>query len=114
MLNLAFTTVVPSWINIKKKDVSAQQVVWTSVFGAISYYILIGAFLALAFDPNSSGSALPDLTNSGIPVVLCRITVYAYSYVMLVTSIPVNFIVSFNNLVQNQVLPKCESFLYIL
>jgi hypothetical protein len=43
LLNLAFTTVVPSWINIKRKDVNAQTVVWSSVMGAMTYYILLGA-----------------------------------------------------------------------
>lgn len=124
MLNLAFTTVVPSWVNIKRKDVNAQAVVWTSVFSAVAYYVLLGVccmyflclelhtyrLVSLAIDPNSSGSVLPDLMGAGIPLVLTRVTVYAYAFVMLVTSIPVSFIVSYNNLVQNQVLGKCKAF----
>lgn len=106
MLNLGFTTVVPSWINIKKKDVSAQKLVWTSVFAAFGYYTLLGAILALSYTPNISGTVLPDLMTQGVPVLLTKITVYMYSFVMLVTSIPVSCIVTYNNIVQNNVLPK--------
>ena len=44
MLNLAFTTVVPSWINIKRKDVSAQTVVWSSILSGVVFYVFIGIF----------------------------------------------------------------------
>lgn len=42
MLNLAATTIIPSWINLKAKDVNVQMTVWFSVAGAALVYILVG------------------------------------------------------------------------
>ena len=42
ILNMGFTTVVPSWINIKKKEVSIQKVVWTAVTIGFLFYTILG------------------------------------------------------------------------
>ncbi|KAI9101276.1 hypothetical protein DFS34DRAFT_642435 [Phlyctochytrium arcticum] len=103
MLNLAFTTVVPSWVNIKKRTVNAQSVVWTAVLIAVLFYICVGLIPALGFDIDDSGSILPALVASG---KLNKSTAYMFSIVMLLPSIPVNFIVAQSNLVQNKVAGK--------
>ena len=106
ILNLAFTYVVPSWINLKRKDVNAQSVVWTSVFFSTGFYSVFGIIAAMAFIDTGfyNSNILQDLQSFGIPSILTKFTVFAYAYVMLLTSIPVNFIISGNNLVQNKVL----------
>lgn len=42
LLNLAITTIIPSWINIKRKDVNVQQSVWISISCITFFYILSG------------------------------------------------------------------------
>ncbi|TPX56107.1 hypothetical protein PhCBS80983_g04782 [Powellomyces hirtus] len=103
MLNLAFTTVVPSWVNIKKKDVNTQGVVWSAVAIAVAFYMFVGLLPALGFDIDESGNILPALMRSG---KLNKGTAYMFSVVMLLPSIPVNFIVAQSNLVQNKVVGK--------
>lgn len=43
LLNLAITTIIPSWINIKRKDVNVQHSVWASILAVTSFYIISGA-----------------------------------------------------------------------
>ncbi|KAI8910259.1 hypothetical protein EDD86DRAFT_189807 [Gorgonomyces haynaldii] len=103
MLNLACCTVIPSWINIKNKDVPAQDVIWTSIFMTSFYYICIGFFLAMGFDIDASGNVLNAILTQGVPALLCKITVGMFSIVMLLPGIPISFLVSRNNLVQNKI-----------
>lgn len=42
ILNLGVTTVVPSWINIKKNEVSVQRVVWTAITVCVLFYTILG------------------------------------------------------------------------
>ena len=42
MLSLAFTFVVPSWINLKKRNVSTQGTLWTTSFLATILYCIVG------------------------------------------------------------------------
>ena len=42
LLNLAITTIIPSWINIKSKDVNVQHTVWSSIVGITTFYIIAG------------------------------------------------------------------------
>jgi hypothetical protein len=39
---MGFTTVVPSWINVKKREVSIQKVVWTAVIIGFLFYTILG------------------------------------------------------------------------
>ncbi|TPX60874.1 hypothetical protein SpCBS45565_g07390 [Spizellomyces sp. 'palustris'] len=103
MLNMACTTVVPSWVNIKKRTVSAQSVVWTAITIATAFYMLVGLIPALGFQLDSSGSILPTLMKTG---KLNKASAYLFSIVMLLPAIPVNFIVAQNNMVQNKVVGK--------
>ena len=47
MLNLAVVTIVPSWINLKAKDVNAQQSVWFSMGLTTLTYTIVGLFCKL-------------------------------------------------------------------
>jgi hypothetical protein len=42
MLNFAIVTIIPSWINIKRKDVSVQNSVWTTILAVTCFYIISG------------------------------------------------------------------------
>ena len=112
MLNLACTTVVPSWLNVKSKDVKAQQLIWTSIIGTSLFYSLIGLFLAFGFKIDDSHNVLHTIWMVGVPSFLSKISVGLFSIVMLLPAIPMNFIVSRNNLVQNNVVsPRIGSVL---
>jgi hypothetical protein len=118
ILNMGFTTVVPSWINIKKSDVSVQKVVWTAVTIGILFYTVLGIsctilysklIVAYATTPSECGTVFPYLQEHGYPLTLTRATISLYTYVMLVTSIPILCIVSHRNLIQNNVASKYVS-----
>jgi len=107
MLSLAFTFVVPSWINLKKRNVSTQGALWTASSLATMLYIFIGWIPGTAFRLNpSSGNVIPALSQFGIPVVLTKVTTYLFPIVMLMPSIPVSFLVTESNLVQNELAGK--------
>ena len=106
MLNMGCATVIPSWVNIKAMHVRTQSVMWTTVSSAATFYIIIGIFFALGFETNSSNNSLQALLEMGSPVVLSRITVAMYDYVMLLPSVPVNFTICSDNLIQNKIVGK--------
>lgn len=102
MLNLAVSYVIPSWINLKAKEVNAQKTVWLSLGLISTVFIFTGIILSLGFEATTD-NILPILQQKGIPRTLTKITVYAFSFVMLIPSIPVNMIISKENLTQNKV-----------
>lgn len=110
MLSLAYTFVVPSWINIKRCDVNVQKTLWASSMITCAMYLFIGIIPTLAFPLNEAagGNILPTLAQLGIPHSLTKITCHSFSLVMLLPSIPVSCIVSKNNLVQNGVCSNCK------
>ena len=65
--------------------------------------------VVFATEPSKSGSVFPYLQFHGIPLVLTRITIAFYTYVMLVTCIPILCIVSHRNLIQNNIANKYVS-----
>lgn len=71
------------------------------------FYITIGIFLAMGFDINAaSNNVLNAIIESGLPPGLSKASVGMFSFVMLLPTVPFNFIVSKNNLVQNKVVPE--------
>ncbi|TPX34663.1 hypothetical protein SmJEL517_g02723 [Synchytrium microbalum] len=109
MLNFAFTTIVPSWVNIKMKDVNTQGTLWYSVSIGLVFYLVIGIIPGLAFNIPNGSNLLQVLTTQGVPQTLSKATTYIFSIVALVTSIPVFFIVARDNLVQNRVLGRSSA-----
>lgn len=110
MLNLSLTTIIPTWINIKKSKVNAQKTVWSALSVTCAYYVILGLFLAAAFDTDLSqsneGNILTILNSKGIPPILTKISVYAFTFFMLIPSIPVNMIIAKQNLSQTET-PMC-------
>ncbi|KAJ3274247.1 hypothetical protein HDV01_003320 [Terramyces sp. JEL0728] len=115
MMNLGCATVIPSWVNIKAMHVNTQTVMWLTMSITAVFYVVIGIFFALGFDINSSNNSLSSLLSTGTPAILCKFSVALYSLTMLLPSVPVNFIVSYKNLVQNAVCGrKVATFLSIV
>ncbi|KAI8920422.1 hypothetical protein BC831DRAFT_479890 [Entophlyctis helioformis] len=112
LLNLACPTVVPSWINVKHKETNVQAMIWTVVIGTSLFCILIGLVTGAGFDTNGTGNVLYALFTYGKPTVLATLSAGVFAFIMLLPGIPVSFIVSFNNLVQNEVVsPSIATFL---
>ncbi|KAJ3068665.1 hypothetical protein HDU98_008197 [Podochytrium sp. JEL0797] len=96
------------------KKVNAQQTVWMTMLLAVVIYGIIGLFPALGFDglkvvglQGSSVNVINIFTNPEYAhhLVLNKIFCYMFTIVMLLPAIPMSFIVSENNLVQNFALP---------
>jgi len=100
MFNFAFVTTIPSWINIKKKEVSVQKSLWTSTITSVVLYIIIGYSAAVAFKTEGTLNILSQLSSLN---VLGRITTYVFSIAILMVSIPTFSIIVRNNLVQNKI-----------
>ncbi|TPX49916.1 hypothetical protein SeMB42_g01485 [Synchytrium endobioticum] len=108
MLNYAVTSTIPSWVNVKKRQVNVATTVWSSVLISLFSYIGLGILPALAFNIDY-GNLLTAMVTQGL---LGRITGYLFSIVILVSSIPVFFFVSRANLVQNDLAnPTMATFL---
>ncbi|KAH6600690.1 hypothetical protein BASA50_002074 [Batrachochytrium salamandrivorans] len=106
LLNLGGTTIVPTWINLKHRDVNVQNLIWISLILSSLYYIAIGVFGGLGFNLDGSGNILHSLLIYGKPQIIATISIGVFAYVMLLPSIPVSFIVSRDNLVQNEIAPQ--------
>ena len=82
---------------------------WSSIIFVAGFYILVGLILALGFDPiQGVDNVLTVLLEKGknlsnTMVVLVKISVYMFAFVMLIPAIPVNLIISRENLSQNNV-----------
>lgn len=100
MLSMAFTFVIPSWVNIKRNDVGIERSLWYSGFITLAMYLIIGLIPALCYAPDEStgGNILITLSVYGIPQLLTKITVYLFPIIMLLPSIPVSCIVSYDNI----------------
>jgi len=114
MFNFAFVTTIPSWINIKKKEVSVQKSLWTSTITSVIIYILIGYSAALSFkdkaNENTTLNILSKLSSLGFEEknlkfldFIGRGSTYIFSVAILMVSIPVFSIIVRNNLVQNKI-----------
>jgi hypothetical protein len=100
MLSMAFTFVIPSWVNIKAKEVDIESSLWYSGLITLLMYLIIGLVPALCYqyDESTGGNILITLTKFGIPISLTKVTVYLFPIIMLLPSIPVSCIVSFDNI----------------
>lgn len=111
MLSMAFTFVIPSWVNIKKKDVGIEKSLWWSGIITLLMYLVIGIVPALCYpkDPTTGGNILITLSQFGIPLSLTKATVYLFPIIMLLPSIPVSCIVSYDNIAQSDICRKRTS-----
>jgi hypothetical protein len=106
MLNLAITYVIPSWINMKQKDVNVQKTIWTSLTVITAMFIITGLSISIGYDftvgDGTVTNILPLIQSLGKPRILAKLSVYAFAFVMIIPAIPVNMIIAKENLVQNK------------
>ncbi|KAI9206800.1 uncharacterized protein BJ171DRAFT_421829, partial [Polychytrium aggregatum] len=102
LLNFTLANTIPSWVNVKHKSVSASRCIWISIWIATFLYLITGWFGALAFQIGNGSNLMAAITSTlvtgGWPVVNNIINL-TYPFLILVTSIPVAFIISKLNLV---------------
>lgn len=103
ILNLAISYVIPSWIKLKQRGVNVQKTVWISQLIITMVFVITGVIMALGYDQISESGVLPLLSARGTPNLLSKITVNLFAFIMLLPSIPVNMIISRDNLTQNKV-----------
>ena len=110
ILNFAATVFVPSWINLKKSNVSVHTTVWSTIMITTLIYLALGIIPSLAFDlsSNTDESVLPSLIKSG-PV--SRICCYVFTFVMLLPAIPVSVIITHFNVKEIGVHESLSAFL---
>jgi hypothetical protein len=106
MLNYAFVQTVPSWVNVKRPDVSIQESIWTSTSVALVSYLCIGIFPALAYVIPSNVNFLTVLSTMN---VASRVFGNLFSMMVLMTSIPVFLVISQLNLIQNFEINNCKN-----
>ncbi|ORX55270.1 hypothetical protein BCR36DRAFT_321189 [Piromyces finnis] len=100
MFNFAFVTTIPSWINIKKKEVSVQKSLWVSTITSVILYVFIGYSAAISFKNEGTLNILSQLSSLNS---IGKVTTYIFSIAILMVSIPVFSIIVRNNLVQNKI-----------
>ncbi|RKP01024.1 hypothetical protein CXG81DRAFT_29850 [Caulochytrium protostelioides] len=106
MLNYASVTTVPSWVNVRKKSVNIQSSLWSSNMFACLSFVLLGAVPGSAF-------LIPDDSNF-ISIValhdtLNRVDSYLFTISLIMSSIPVFFLIARDNLVHNQILTQARA-----
>ncbi|KAJ3014518.1 UNVERIFIED_CONTAM: hypothetical protein HDU68_000240 [Siphonaria sp. JEL0065] len=107
MLNFAFVQTIPSWINVRRPDVSIQKTIWMSSACGLSTYILTGLLPALAYKiPVGSNLIAVMQTADG---TLSKVFGYLFSIMVLMMSAPVLFVITRSNLDQNFKLPQVAS-----
>ncbi|KAI9204310.1 uncharacterized protein BJ171DRAFT_506959 [Polychytrium aggregatum] len=100
MMNYAYITVIPSWVNLKDRHINIQRTLWESSSMAFFTYLFVGLIPALAFHIDDNSNLLLVLSSKNN--LLYRIAGYVYVLLVLIASIPVFMIVSHHNLVQNK------------
>ncbi|KAJ3108665.1 hypothetical protein HDU97_000521 [Phlyctochytrium planicorne] len=106
LFNFTIANTVPSWVNTKHPKVSIHKTIWASVYGACAIYIITGIFGALGFDlPDGSDllSALSLQFTEGSAGNLVKFISLTYPILILLTSIPVSFIVVKLNLITSRI-----------
>ncbi|KAJ3317449.1 hypothetical protein HDU76_001180 [Blyttiomyces sp. JEL0837] len=98
MMNFAFVSTVPSWINVKKNSVNVQNSLWCSTMLAMFAYIAVGYIPGRTFYIPSNSNLIAVLMGT---TLYNRIFAYAFTLIILLPSIPVNFIMACNNITQN-------------
>lgn len=117
ILNYALIYTVPSWINIRRKDIKIQTVIWTSTMAAMVSYIAIGlirtfyhfsilmTIAALAFNISSDADLFGVFIKSNNK--LNSATAFIYALVIIMSGIPINFIIARDNLYQTNAFNPC-------
>lgn len=115
MLNYAFITTIPSWVNEKRRSSAVKGVIWPAVSISTLCYFLVGILGALSFPNMGDSDLLTTISNDPEASILDKISVYLFPLVAVASSIPIFGIIIRYNLVENKVLSlRWANFVSIL
>jgi hypothetical protein len=98
IFSLAYASMVPSWVNQKKKGVSVNKVLWITG-GVVTLLNYVIPLLAAYAYPNLSGDdVFQVMTSDSQGSKLTKAAVYAYTLAVITTSVPVYSVTVKNNL----------------
>ena len=97
IFNFMYTVFTTSWLSEKAPDVSAEQIAKTSAVFSGIIYVVIGALLACVFGTSVTTDVATVLSARSRPTYV-RVASYAFGLGVLVSGIPVNIIITRDNL----------------
>lgn len=98
IFSLAYASMIPSWINQKRSDVSPNKVIW--ITGGIVTFLnyVIPLLAAFAYANLSNDDVFQVMTGGANGSKVTKAAVYAYTLAVITTSVPVYSITVKNNL----------------
>lgn len=98
IFSLAYASMIPSWINQKRRDVSPNKVIWITggIVTLLNYVIPLLA--AYAYANLSDDDVFQVMTGGKDGSKITKAAVYAYTLAVITTSVPVYSITVKNNL----------------
>lgn len=107
LFNFTLANTAPSWVNTAHPKVNLKKCVWTSVWLCTGLYVTTGIFGGMAVDTNGSDllSSLAHLENSNTSGIVQFISL-TFPILVLLTSIPVAFLVVRLNLVTSRLMSR--------
>lgn len=98
IFSLAYASMIPSWVNQKKRSVSPNKVIWITggVVTLLNYAIPLLA--AYAYANLNSDDIFQVMTASKAGSTVTKVAVYAYTLAVITTSVPVYSVTVKNNL----------------
>jgi amino acid permease len=83
IFTLSFTTLVPSWINMKKEHVSIPAIIWSTSLLSLLCNLIIGLLGAYAY-PNLNSDDLLQYMSESEPIT--KVTTYCYTFAVISSS----------------------------
>ncbi|KAJ3240692.1 hypothetical protein HDU78_002183 [Chytriomyces hyalinus] len=107
MLNFAFVQTIPSWVNVRRPDVSIQGSIWTATSAGLATFLMTGLLPALAYTIPDNSNLISVMTITGGTV--SKVFGYLFSIAVLMASIPVLLFIVQSNLEQNFKMSRVQS-----
>ncbi|CAI2190965.1 16310_t:CDS:2 [Funneliformis geosporum] len=101
LFNYAFITTVPSWVNELRPDVCIKKSIWYSVIISTASYIVLGILGGMAYQMGLASNIIAEINASSHRNFVTDIATFVFPVAVLLTSIPVQFIVVRYNLVRS-------------
>ncbi|KAG0328251.1 hypothetical protein BGZ99_005769 [Dissophora globulifera] len=101
LFNYAFVTAVPSLANAKKKNVSLQKTVGSSITIMTCIFLVVSIIGGMAYDIPENSTLIQAINASPDVTTLSKVAGYTFPIAALVPTITVNIIVLRYNLIQS-------------
>ncbi|CAG8494149.1 1823_t:CDS:2 [Funneliformis mosseae] len=101
LFNYAFITTIPSWVNDLRPDVCIKKSIWYSVIISTTSYIALGILGGMAYQMGLASNIIAEINASSHRNFVTDIATFVFPVAVLLTSIPVEFIVVRYNLVRS-------------